>query len=84
MTENSLLALRERISALDLKLLALLAERRSMAIEVAQSKMHSHRPIRDKEREIELINALIQEGKNKVWTDITSPAFISLLSKIPF
>src|SRR5471032_2263742 len=64
MTENPLLALRERISALDLKLLALLAERRKLAVEVAQSKMHSHRPIRDKEREKELINALIQEGKN--------------------
>lgn len=64
MTENPLLALRKRISALDLKLLALLAERRKLAVEVAQSKMHSHRPIRDKEREKELINALIQEGKN--------------------
>lgn len=63
MTENPLLALRERISALDLKLLALLAERRNLAVEVAQSKMHSHRPIRDKEREKELINALIVEGK---------------------
>lgn len=65
MTENPLLALRERISALDLKLLALLAERRKLAVEVAQSKMHSHRPIRDKEREKELINALIVEGKKR-------------------
>ena len=65
MTENPLLALRERISALDLKLLALLAERRHLAVEVAQSKMHSHRPIRDKEREKELINALILEGKKQ-------------------
>jgi len=65
MTENPLLALRERISALDLKLLALLAERRNLAVEVAQSKMHSHRPIRDKERERELINTLIVEGKKQ-------------------
>ncbi|MGC6389768.1 bifunctional chorismate mutase/prephenate dehydratase [Ewingella sp. S1.OA.A_B6] len=65
MTENPLLALRERISALDLKLLALLGERRNLAVEVGQSKMHSHRPIRDKGREKELINALILEGKKQ-------------------
>ncbi|EIC82206.1 bifunctional chorismate mutase/prephenate dehydratase [Serratia sp. M24T3] len=63
MSENPLLDLRERISALDVKLLALLAERRGMAIEVAQAKMHTHRPIRDIERERELLNRLIIEGK---------------------
>ncbi len=51
MTENPLLVLRKRISALDLKLLALLAERRELAVEVGKTKLHSHRPIRDKERE---------------------------------
>lgn len=65
MTENPLLALRERISALDLKLLALLGERRSLAVEVGMSKLHSHRPIRDKEREKELMSALILEGKKQ-------------------
>lgn len=65
MTENPLLALRERISALDAKLLELLAERRSLAVEVAQSKMDSNRAIRDKERERELINSLILRGKKQ-------------------
>lgn len=63
MTDNPLLVLRERISALDLKLLALLAERRELAIEVGKTKLHSHRPIRDKERERDLLDALISAAK---------------------
>ncbi|BEM12351.1 MULTISPECIES: bifunctional chorismate mutase/prephenate dehydratase [Serratia] len=63
MTDNPLLLLRERISALDLKLLALLAERRELAIEVGKTKLHSHRPIRDKERERDLLDALIAAAK---------------------
>ncbi|CAI0921226.1 bifunctional chorismate mutase/prephenate dehydratase [Serratia ficaria] len=63
MTDNPLLVLRERISALDLKLLALLAERRELAVEVGKTKLHSHRPIRDKERERDLLDALIAAAK---------------------
>ncbi|MBN5315797.1 bifunctional chorismate mutase/prephenate dehydratase [Serratia marcescens] len=63
MTDNPLLVLRKRISALDLKLLALLAERRELAIEVGKTKLHSHRPIRDKERERDLLDALIAAAK---------------------
>lgn len=63
MTDNPSLVLRERISALDLKLLALLAERRELAIEVGKTKLHSHRPIRDKERERDLLDALIAAAK---------------------
>lgn len=63
MTDNPLLVLRERISALDLKLLALLAERRELAIEVGKTKLHSHRPIRDKEHERDLLDALIAAAK---------------------
>ncbi|MEC5345050.1 bifunctional chorismate mutase/prephenate dehydratase [Brenneria populi] len=63
MTDNPLLVLRERISELDLKLLALLAERRELALEVARSKLLSHRPIRDKERERALLDKLTAVGK---------------------
>ncbi len=41
--ENPLLDLRVKISALDEKLLALLAERRALAIEVGKAKLESHR-----------------------------------------
>ncbi|ATA22882.1 chorismate mutase [Brenneria goodwinii] len=63
MTDNPLLVLRERISELDLKLLGLLAERRELALEVARSKLLSHRPIRDKERERDLLDKLTAAGK---------------------
>ncbi len=65
MNDNPLLALRERISALDLKLLALLSERREIALEVAKSKIDSHRPIRDKSRERDLLEYLVAEGKKR-------------------
>ncbi|MFE8100050.1 bifunctional chorismate mutase/prephenate dehydratase [Brenneria goodwinii] len=63
MTDNPLLVLREHISELDLKLLGLLAERRELALEVARSKLLSHRPIRDKERERDLLDKLTAAGK---------------------
>ncbi|MDR0806537.1 MAG: bifunctional chorismate mutase/prephenate dehydratase [Enterobacteriaceae bacterium] len=65
MTENPLLGLRERISALDLKLLELLAERRDLALDVARTKQSTHLPIRDKERERDLLNRLVEEAKKR-------------------
>ena len=61
--ENPLLDLRVKISALDEKLLALLAERRSLAVEVGKAKLESHRPVRDIDRERDLLERLIQLGK---------------------
>lgn len=63
MNDNPLLALRGRISALDAKILALLAERRELALDVARSKLTTHRPIRDKARERDLLEHLVAEGK---------------------
>lgn len=63
MTEiNPLLELRTKISALDEKLLALLAERRLLAVEVGQAKLKSHRPVRDIAREKDLLDRLITLG----------------------
>lgn len=61
--DNPLLALRDKISAVDEKLLTLLAERRLLAVEVAKSKLATHRPVRDVERERALIEHLIVLGK---------------------
>ena len=61
--ENPLPDLRVKISALDEKLLALLAERRALAIEVGKAKLESHRPVRDIDRERDLLERLIQLGK---------------------
>lgn len=65
MSDNPLLGLRERITALDFKLIELLAERRNLALDVARTKQSSHLPIRDKERERELLKVLIEAGKKQ-------------------
>ena len=62
-SENPLLALRDKISTLDEKLLVLLAERRGLAVEVGKAKLLSHRPVRDIDRERDLLDRLIQLGK---------------------
>lgn len=61
--ENPLLALRDKISALDEKLLALLAERRGLAVEVGKAKLASHRPVRDIDRERDLLERLAESGR---------------------
>ncbi|MBV7407289.1 bifunctional chorismate mutase/prephenate dehydratase [Enterobacter sp. ENT03] len=61
--ENPLLDLRVKISALDEKLLTLLAERRLLAVEVGKAKLASHRPVRDIDRERDLLERLITLGK---------------------
>ncbi len=61
--ENPLLDLRDKISALDEKLLSLLAERRALAVEVGKAKLASHRPVRDIDRERDLLERLIALGK---------------------
>lgn len=63
--ENStnLLKVREKISQLDSELLNLLAKRRGYAVEVAETKIDDSCPIRDKDRERQLLDVLINKGK---------------------
>lgn len=63
MSDTPLLALRDKISALDERLLILLAERRQLAIEVGTAKLATHRPIRDIDRERDLLESLRAKGK---------------------
>ncbi|MBD2812025.1 bifunctional chorismate mutase/prephenate dehydratase [Xenorhabdus sp. Vera] len=62
--EQDLVNLREEISSIDAELLDLLAKRRQLATNIAQTKLLDHRPIRDKNREQELLNILITKGKS--------------------
>ncbi|MEL2241870.1 bifunctional chorismate mutase/prephenate dehydratase [Leclercia adecarboxylata] len=64
-SENPLLDLRDKISSLDEKLLSLLAERRALAVEVGKAKLASHRPVRDIDRERDLLERLINLGKTR-------------------
>lgn len=56
---------REQITALDKELLAILAKRRNLSLEVARSKEVDIRPIRDTQREKELLARLVQQGKEQ-------------------
>lgn len=61
-SENPLLDLRAKISALDEQLLALLAKRRMLAIDTGKAKLARHLPVRDIDREHNLLERLIQLG----------------------
>ncbi|PHM48051.1 bifunctional chorismate mutase/prephenate dehydratase [Xenorhabdus miraniensis] len=63
--ERDFINLREEISNIDADLLDLLAKRRQLASSIAQTKLLDHRPIRDKNRERELLNVLIDKGKSR-------------------
>lgn len=56
---------REQITALDKDLLALLAKRRNLSLDVARSKEVDIRPIRDTQREKELLARLVKQGREQ-------------------
>ncbi|QUM77659.1 prephenate dehydratase [Moritella sp. 24] len=55
--------IRTRITTLDSNLLKLLSERRDLAIEVAKSKQSTSKPVRDQDREQQLLVRLINQGR---------------------
>lgn len=61
--ELDLTKIREKITQLDQDLLTLFAQRRSLTLNVAKSKAHQIRPVRDQQREQELLIRLIKQGK---------------------
>lgn len=63
MTDNPLLPLRDKITALDKNLLELIAQRRQLSTEVVNTKIKANIPVRDIEREQILVRTLIERGK---------------------
>ncbi len=61
--------IRLRLNELDDQLLNLLSERRGLSIEVAKSKVDTSKPVRDAEREQQLLVKLINNGKDKYQLD---------------
>lgn len=61
----SLERIRDDITTLDRDLLALLAKRRQLSLEVARSKEVDIRPIRDTQREKELLARLVRQGREQ-------------------
>jgi chorismate mutase/prephenate dehydratase len=56
--------IRQQITRLDQDLLAMFAKRRALTLNVAKSKVQQIRPIRDQQREQELLIRLINHGKS--------------------
>lgn len=61
--ELDLNKIREQITETDQQLLELFAKRRALTLNVAKSKAHQVRPVRDQQREQELLIRLIKNGK---------------------
>ncbi|MCC5452974.1 chorismate mutase [Rheinheimera sp. UJ51] len=56
--------IRTAISETDQQLLSLLSKRRKLALAVAEAKLSQNKPIRDQQREQELLLSLIEKGKS--------------------
>lgn len=65
----SLDAIRLRLNELDDQLLKILSERRTLSLDVAKSKVETAKPVRDAQREQELLVKLINNGKDKYQLD---------------
>ncbi|WP_417880150.1 prephenate dehydratase [Vibrio sp.] len=65
----SLERIRLRLNELDDQLLKILSERRALSLDVAKSKVETAKPIRDAQREQELLVKLINNGKDKYQLD---------------
>ncbi|WP_456296136.1 prephenate dehydratase [Vibrio sp. AK197] len=65
----SLEEIRLRLNELDDNLLKLFSERRQLSIEVAKSKVETSKPVRDAEREQQLLVKLINAGHDKYHLD---------------
>lgn len=61
---KDLTSIRENINKVDADILKLLSERRKLSEAVVNSKIESDHPIRDTERETELLSKIIQNGKD--------------------
>lgn len=57
--------IRQQITQLDRNLLKLLSERHRLAFDVARSKEITQKPLRDLEREQQLLQELIQFAENQ-------------------
>ncbi|WP_428771184.1 prephenate dehydratase [Vibrio sp.] len=67
--QYSLDEIRLRLNQLDDQLLSLLSERRKMSIEVAKSKVETSKPVRDADREQQLLVKLITKGHDSYGLD---------------
>ncbi|MFH1195616.1 MAG: bifunctional 3-deoxy-7-phosphoheptulonate synthase/chorismate mutase [bacterium] len=61
--EQKLVVYRKKVNEIDGGIIKLLSERRQLSFKIVEAKNEIHIPIRDQEREAELLNRLIETGK---------------------
>ena len=76
----ALLALRERIDAVDREMLALLNRRAALALEVGEIKRHEGSPVFRPEREAQVIDALQRGNPGPLRTDSIAPVWREIMS----
>lgn len=65
LSKNDLLNFRNEINNIDEKIVMLLAKRKKLVLDIAQSKIQNNQPIRDVNREKNLLSKLTSLGKKK-------------------
>ena len=65
LSKNDLLNFRNEINNIDKKIVKLLSKRKKLVLNIAQSKIQNNRPIRDINREKNLLSKLTSLGKEK-------------------
>ncbi|WP_343154080.1 chorismate mutase [Buchnera aphidicola (Aphis aurantii)] len=78
LSENDLVDLRNEINNIDKKIVKLLAQRKKLVYKIAQSKIQNNQPIRDIDREKNLLSNLTNLGKKKN----LNPDYITCLFKL--
>lgn len=79
MEPQQLNQIRDDISQTDRQLLELLSKRRALSLEVAKSKLETSKPVRDSEREQQLLVKLIEQGKT---LDLDAPYITQIFHTI--
>jgi chorismate mutase len=69
--------LREQTNDIDLKIISLLGERNKLSIMIGEQKKINNIPIKDKEREMEMVECLEREGLKRG----LNPLFVERLYK---
>jgi len=78
---DSLNQLRNKIQAIDQKILDLLHERAEIAIEIGRIKRSQHLPVYDPQRERELLDLLIQNNKSPLSEEGITQIFSTIMDE---
>jgi chorismate mutase-like protein len=79
---DSLNQLRNKIQAIDQKILDLLHERAEIVIEIGRLKKNQHLPVYDPQRESALLDLLIQNNKSPLSAEAITNIFRAIMDEL--